>query len=42
MLRDIPTLLASGVEALRSAAIVDIKDLTALYAKRFIDEALRA
>ncbi|MDB5406631.1 MAG: Tat (Twin-arginine translocation) pathway signal sequence [Rhodospirillales bacterium] len=42
LLRNIPSLWASGVEALRSAAIVDIKDPTGLYTNRFIDEALRA
>jgi NitT/TauT family transport system substrate-binding protein len=42
LLRNVPSLWASGVGALRSAGIVDIKDPTALYTNRFVDEALKA
>jgi NitT/TauT family transport system substrate-binding protein len=42
LFRNVPSLWASGVGALRSAGIVDIKDPTALYTNRFVDEALKA
>jgi ABC-type nitrate/sulfonate/bicarbonate transport system substrate-binding protein len=39
-LKNVPRLWSEGVEALRIAKIVDLKDPTVLYTNKFIDEAL--
>lgn len=42
LLRNVPRLWTEGADALRRAGVADIKDVTALYTNRFIDEARKA
>jgi len=39
-MRNLPSLWSGGVEALRVAGIVDLKDPTVLYTNKFVDRTL--